>query len=237
MVELCRQRGVEPCWALGSFAAWPTPLKFPIYSRIPHQSRRNSLPDGGFRRRCPWSRPLSNSHPHPSSVNRCPAPHSDVCTMHPRTRRPAANAACVLTAVLVMGLTTTTSTLGAELPDRPPNYQHVSSWTTSRQQMGPHKSEALSDNWQLEEQASLELRETFGENFCRQLEEEDEVVRSVHDQKARIGREAGCHPTSPLASQWPERSSSSSSASLGRAGGGEGRTQDGIGGPMADWLR
>lgn len=171
------------------------------------------------------SRPLSNTHGHPSSVNRCLAPHSDVGMMHPRTRRRVA-------AVMVMGLTT--AALGAELPDRPANY--VSSWT-SRRQVGPHKSEPLTDNWKLEEQASRELRETFGEDFCRQLEEEDEVVRSVHDQKARIGREAGCHPTSPLASSSPERSSLSSSTSLGRAGGGEARTQNDIGGPMADWLR
>lgn len=69
----------------------------------------------------------------------------------------------------------------------------------------------------LEEQASREIRETFGEDFSRQLEEESEIVRGLHEHKARIGREAGCPPTSPLSSSSP--SSLSSLGSLGMMGG------------------
>lgn len=92
----------------------------------------------------------------------------------------------------------------------------------------------------LEGQVSREIRETFGEEFCTQLEEESEVVRRVHEQRARIGREAGCSSTSPL-------SSSVSGGVLGDLpllpeamgqGEEEGNVgNDGVGGPMSDWLR
>lgn len=97
----------------------------------------------------------------------------------------------------------------------------------------------------LEGEASREIRETFGKDFARQLEEEQDVIRSVHAEKARIGREAGCPPTSPLSS-----SSTSTLSSLGALGlqddrrneadgeraGGDGESDRGVGGPMADWL-
>lgn len=57
-----------------------------------------------------------------------------------------------------------------------------------------------SSRGQLEGQASREIREAFGDEFARQLEEEDEIVRSIHEHKARVGREAGCSESSPLSS-------------------------------------
>lgn len=128
------------------------------------------------------------------------------------------------------------------IPSRP------DSWT-SRSHLGgaSHSSlgssaDLLNDDStaRLEEQATREVRETFGEEFSRQLEEERDIVSSVHEKKARIGTEAGCSPVSPL--------SSSSLGSFGLpdgAGGGEEgrgteverRGQRGLEGPLGDWLR
>lgn len=52
----------------------------------------------------------------------------------------------------------------------------------------------------MERQVQRELREMFGDEFCDQLDEEAEMIEHAHENKARVGREAGCSPTSPLSS-------------------------------------
>lgn len=131
----------------------------------------------------------------------------------------------------------------ASVPDTP---AHPDAWNSRQHQdskarrRGPGSSSDSNPRARLEGQVSREIRETFGEEFCTQLEEESEVVRRVHEQRARIGREAGCCPTSPLSSSVsgdvmgdlllvPEE------VAQGREEGGA--SNDGVGGPMADWLR
>lgn len=101
----------------------------------------------------------------------------------------------------------------------------------------------------MERQAQQELREMFGDEFCQQLEEEAAIIDSVHEQKARVGREADCTPTSPLASPrlplgsllLPQGSRAEQNDGREDARGESTRASGGSGcdiaGPMADWLR
>lgn len=104
----------------------------------------------------------------------------------------------------------------------------------ARDSSSKNKASIDDSHQRLEEQTSRETREIFGEDFCEQLEMEREAVQIVHQLKARVGREAGCPPTSPLASALL---GSDAAADDEVAGEGGRSTQDGIGGPMADWLR
>lgn len=131
----------------------------------------------------------------------------------------------------------------SSVPDIP---THPDAWTSLRHQdsntgrRGPASSSEINPRARLEGQVSREIRETFGDEFCTQLEEESEIVRRAHEQRARIGREAGCSSTSPLSSSvsggvlgdillLPE------TMGQGEDGGSVGN--DGVGGPMSDWLR
>lgn len=119
------------------------------------------------------------------------------------------------------------------VPDTP---VHPGAWTTRSRKEGQEKTSIENSHLRLEEQASRETRETFGEDFCQQLENEQAAVRAANEGRARISREeAGCSPSSPL--------SSPSLGSLAVPGDGHeatiGRnTQDGPAGPtIGDWLR
>lgn len=146
-----------------------------------------------------------------------------------RQHRAANHCTALLTAVAVL-MASTTPTVVSTVPN---------TWTSrSSQDAGARCSRRASaddSHRRLEEKASRETREIFGEDFCRQVEEEREAVRVVHDLKARVGREAGCHPTSPLSSSaliGPDAATGDQPAE-GEGGG----VQNGTGGPMADWLR
>lgn len=154
--------------------------------------------------------------------------------------------------VLVVLVVLSSGMADATVPDIP---SRPDSWT-SRSHLGAGSSSSVGSSAalfnddstaRLEEQASREVRETFGEDFSRQLEEERDIVSSVHEKKARIGTEAGCSPISPLSS-----SSMPSASSLGSLGlpadGGDGglegrgneverRSQRGLEGPLTDWLK
>lgn len=137
-------------------------------------------------------------------------------------------------AVLIMATTTPIAVVATTVPDP---------WTrrSHRQGAGARGSNnnkvSIDDSHQrLEEQTSRDTREIFGEDFCEQLEMEREAVRGVHELKARVGREAGCPPTSPLASTSTLLGSDEADDDEATGEGGR-STQNCIGGPMADWLR
>lgn len=109
----------------------------------------------------------------------------------------------------------------------PANLPHRNGWVMGHQQDSEHRIQlpamqadplvgSASLGARLENQASQELMATFGEEFCDQVEEEDKIVRSVFEAKAKAGKEAGCAPGSPLSSPpqtpsapWPCREESS----------------------------
>lgn len=108
-------------------------------------------------------------------------------------------------------------------------------WTTTSRRRAQGKGSFDGSHQRLEEQASQETRETFGEDFYQQLEAEQHTVRRDKQGRARISREAGCSPASPL-----------SSPSLGDVEGPgkgdeqtrKGATEGGSAGPaIGDWLR
>ena len=89
-----------------------------------------------------------------------------------------------------------------DIPSRPDSWtsrSHLggastgsSSSSSSSSSVGSSSALFVDDSTaRLEEQASREVRETFGEDFSRNLEEERDIVSSVHEKKPRIGREAG----------------------------------------------
>lgn len=136
----------------------------------------------------------------------------------------------LLTAVAFVFLASTTPLVSGIVPDP---------WTSrsSRKDAGVRGSEKASiDNShrRLEDQVSRETQDLFGEDFSRQLEEEREASQVVHNLKARVGREAGCHPTSPLSSALLGADAVDDDAVAGRGGQ---SAQNGAGGPMADWLQ
>ncbi len=153
-----------------------------------------------------------------------------------RARRPIAaillSAAGILLASVLPGLAT--------VPDVP---VHSDPWTTMNRPRqsptGSSSSNGRRSHRQLEEQASLETRETFGEEFCRQLEGEEEAVRSVNQRRARVSREAGCSPASPLSSP----SLGAAAGVLGVPGGAaaadadDERAREQEGAAIGDWLR
>ena len=152
--------------------------------------------------------------------------------------------ATITVARLLFVLVSVASATVPDIPSRP------DSWT-SRSHLGrtsAGRSSALfhdDSTARLEEQASREVRETFGEDFSKQLEEECDMVRSAHEQKARTGKEAGCSPVSPLSSSsMPSLSSMGSLGLPDHHGADEGReveverrSQRGLEGPLTDWLR
>lgn len=159
--------------------------------------------------------------------------------------RHGSSATMVVAYVLVALAVLRSGIAGATVPDIP---SRPDSWTSRSHLGGAGRSSVGSSadifnddsTVRLEEQAAREVRETFGEDFSRQLEEERDIVSSVHEKKARIGMEAGCSPISPL--------SSSALGSFGLpdgvGGGDEGRgteverrAQRGLEGPLTDWLR
>ena len=165
----------------------------------------------------------------------------------------------IATYVLIALVVLSSGIAGATVPDipsRPDSWtsrSHLggastgssSSSSSSSSSVGSSSALFVDDSTaRLEEQASREVRETFGEDFSRNLEEERDIVSSVHEKKVRIGREAGCSPISPLASSSMPSSLGSLGLPDGAGGGGgaretevERRSQRGLEGPMTDWLR
>eukprot|EP00752_Nemacystus_decipiens_P018459 g16549.t1 len=147
-------------------------------------------------------------------------------------RRSANFLAAVLAAAAASVLNWRSAT--ANVPDTP--VHPAGAWTTARRPREQEKASSIDfSHQQLEEEASRETRETFGEDFCQQLEDEQQAVWRANEARARISREAGCSPASPL-----------SSPSLGGvevSGDGdeaarEGAAADGFAGPtIRDWLR
>ena len=145
---------------------------------------------------------------------------------------PARRCANLFAVVLAAASVLTWSAAATAVPDTP---VHPGAWTTTGGQKEKGKGFIGSSHQRLEEQASRETRETFGEDFCQQLEAEQQAVRTDKQGRARISREAGCSPTSPL--------SSPSLGGVEAPGSGveprrEEATGDGSAGPtIGDWLR
>lgn len=174
--------------------------------------------------------------------------------MVPRSRYGGATtitSAHILLVVVVLYLSVASATV-PDIPSRPDSWtsrNHLggASARSSSSSVGIGSSALFNDDStaRLEEEASREVRETFGEDFSKQLEEECDAVRSVHEQKARIGKEAGCSPISPLSSSsMPSLSSLGSLGLPDHDGADEGReveverrSQRGLEGPLTDWLR
>ena len=139
----------------------------------------------------------------------------------------------IATYVLIALVVLSSGIAGATVPDipsRPDSWtsrSHLggastgsSSSSSSSSSVGSSSALFVDDSTaRLEEQASREVRETFGEDFSRNLEQERDIVSSVHEKKARIGREAGCSPISPLASSSMPSSLGSLGLPDGAAGG------------------
>ena len=109
----------------------------------------------------------------------------------------------IATYVLIALVVLSSGIAGATVPDIP---SRPDSWTSrshlggastgsssgSSSSVGSSSALFVDDSTaRLEEQASREVRETSGEDFSRNLEEERDIVSSVHEKKPRIGREAG----------------------------------------------
>lgn len=125
-----------------------------------------------------------------------------------------------------------TATVGTTaIPDNSP--VQGGAWTT-RPQRGQGKASIGNSHERLEDQASRETRETFGEDFCQQLETEQQAIRHANEGRARISREAGCSPMSPLSS--PSLGDSEAQGNSDETMG-ERATQGGLEGPnLGDWL-
>lgn len=85
----------------------------------------------------------------------------------------------------------------------PSNPTYPSPWTSRKGSDRSRNKESVggaddNERARLEEYASRDIRDTFGEEFLSQLDEEQEIVRSVQKERARICRDAGCSPDSPL---------------------------------------
>lgn len=153
--------------------------------------------------------------------------------------------AMIVTHALVALVVLSSGIAGTTVPNIP---SRPDSWT-SRNHLGEagrssvgSSADLLHDDStaRLEEQATREVREAFGEEFSRLLEEERDIVSSVHEKKARIGTEAGCSPSSPLSSSSLGSFGLPDGAGAGDEGRGtevERRSQRGLESPLTDWLR
>lgn len=146
---------------------------------------------------------------------------------------PARQLAHVLAAVLAASVgVLNESAVATSVPDIP---VRPGAWTTTSRQRGHEKASFDDAHRRLEEQASRETRETFGEDFCQQLENEQQAARASNGERARISREAGCSPASPLSS--PSLGSVEVPGNYDETAR-EGTTQNDVAGPsIGDWLR